>query len=106
MYPSDPQREKVMTMVALLLPSVESCGGGHATFSREGEACPSSPKEERVMAMVTFLPSSVESCAGGHGQCHHFLEETGPALLVQGKERVMTMALFLRPWVKSCGGGH
>ena len=49
------------------------------------EVCASSPKNERSMTMVIILPSSIERCGGSHGLCHHFLEESGSALLVLGR---------------------
>ena len=80
--PSNPKKERVMTMVAFLLPSVESCGGGHRISSREEEVCLSSLEKVRMMAMVTFLPSSIKNSEGGHGLSHHLLEERGPTLLL------------------------
>ena len=65
--PSNPKKERSMTMVIFLPSSVESRGCGHGISSREEGVYASSRKKEVVMTMVIFFLSSVESCGGDHG---------------------------------------
>ena len=47
-WPSSPNKERVMAMVIFFLSSVESCEGGHGISSKEEAVCHSSPKKARV----------------------------------------------------------